>query len=333
MTTNTDYAIAQRRHRDPPTLWVSLISSSVVVHGLLLLVLLPLSVRLNPTPQSSLSAVPIDLVELEPAPSATDVIPPPDVASVTPAPDSAPPNPIAPAPDPVSSSVPTPVATPFPRAIASPETPRPIAPPEPIPPSIPAPPAPTTPESSAPVTPAADATPSPTLPPPPSVSAPGTPNPLPAPDAVGEPAMPEVGINTETAPTNLVANIVGVDSIPVDEAYDTPQVLPSPVSTIQRFTPDPTLSDPFNPNACALDPDSQRDLGQEVALQLVVQSDGQVVDAIAREQGTNLNPAYVELATCLVKTWQFNPAYNVTENGNEAVFSDHLVVRIVINPG
>ncbi|NJN88797.1 MAG: hypothetical protein HC881_24080, partial [Leptolyngbyaceae cyanobacterium SL_7_1] len=143
--------------------------------------------------------------------------------------------------------------------------------------------------------------------------------------------LPEVGINSEAAPTSLTASIVGIASLPPDEAYDIPQVLPSPVSSTQSFTPDPSIRDPFDPNSCILDPESQRDLGQEVPLQLVIEPNGQVQQAVLRDQGSSLSLAYIELATCLVKTWQFNPAYNPTENGNEPVFSDHLIVRIVIN--
>lgn len=123
-------------------------------------------------------------------------------------------------------------------------------------------------------------------------------------------------------PAQLVASIAQVGYVPAIAAVDLPEVPPAPVGESQTFAADP-LSGP----ACLLDPESQRDLGQTLALQLVIESDGRVSDVFVWGDPPNVSPAYVELATCMVKNWQFEPA----QNGTTAVASDILIVYLTIN--
>jgi len=118
---------------------------------------------------------------------------------------------------------------------------------------------------------------------------------------LGEDSLPEFGIGQDVQPVQLRVDILSSESIPMESTVDAPQIPAQLVEASKTITADPT-----NPNSCVVPPDSVASFGAIASLLLVVNDGGQVVDAF--NQGTGANPAYVELAQCLVRNFTYQPA-------------------------
>jgi TonB family protein len=128
-----DWTASQRyrkQRQNSPWFWVQLLGGSMVVHGIVLTIALPIAARLSASANSS--PTPVEFVELsEPAPPA-ETTPPTEAAPAepapaepiqpAPAPEPIPPSSIgfAPEPSPINSPTPSPEASPVPSPEASP---------------------------------------------------------------------------------------------------------------------------------------------------------------------------------------------------------------------
>lgn len=335
-TTQLEASLNQHS-RTSPGRWLLLGAGSVLVHLLLIYRLGDLQTLGQLDAASEPSATPVELIDL-PAP---EVVP---SVSAQPSAQSATAEPaINPAEAPLNSAANSsrasgsigivsadsnplsqpPVTPPPPRAAVAPATPgadQPAVTQTPQP-SIPPDPAPAAPDS--PHLAMADrqaepiATPSPSPSPLitteqidvpiPDVSQPWTPPASPSP--AGIPAIPRY----------LTASLT-TDPLPVTTEVkpDSAEVAAQPTATSRIFSSNPALSPcPVRREAIAV-------LGQTVALQVKTDELGQVTETVT--QTSSQNAAYDELATCLVKSWKFQPA---TVQG-QAV-ANGLLVHITID--
>jgi hypothetical protein len=143
--------------------------------------------------------------------------------------------------------------------------------------------------------------------------------------------LPQVGISATPQPVNLTATITGITYREdtgeyVDYPFDLPDENAYPLETMSP----PIPVDPLAGDACILDPESQRFLGTEVQLRLLVEADGSVSEAYPAESATHqASEAYLELAQCLVRSLLFQPALQ----GGEPVASDNLIVNMTVTSG
>jgi TonB family protein len=150
----------------------------------------------------------------------------------------------------------------------------------------------------------------------------------PVPDVSGTLAIPSTAANPAdlaqveasrlAVPALLTAQITATP-MPAEQPETMPDTIARPKDESQTFSADPTTS------LCRITPEAARYLGSTVAVQVVTNETGQVTEAIVRQ--SSQNSAYDELATCMVKQWQFEPA---TKQG-QPVQSDALIVAIRIS--
>jgi len=275
----TDSLMHRKRRADSPWLWVQLVGGSLVFHGALLAIALPLTARLSAAAQGS-SSTPVEFVELsEPAsepegslPIESAVPPEPVAAVAQPAPEQSAPEQPAPAlnepifpgsigfaPEPSPEVLPPPVLSPevFPSPELSPE-PSPevqtetpfetaVAPPQPdsLPlPVLPSPSSPSsiqpTPEPPQPEQPLPEAAPETPIP-----EAPIPEAPIPeAPTQAPETSVPEAPANTNSDRSELPAS---------DRS---PPEFPSTDTTAAALPPEPNPPDP-QPEISPSDPGLQ----------------------------------------------------------------------------
>jgi TonB family protein len=93
-----------------------------------------------------------------------------------------------------------------------------------------------------------------------------------------------------------------------------------PIQDRETFVSDPTVS------ACTVNPAVMTSLGTAVGLRVATDASGAVIEAIVQQ--SSQNPAYDELAACLVNNWQFEPAMYQ----GQPVDNDQLLVYITIEP-
>lgn len=338
---------------DSPWLWVQLVGGSLIFHGTLLAIALPLTARLSPASQPS-SSTPVEFVELfEPSPQ-------PEIASQPPVEPAVPSVPINPT-EPIAAQptfneiIPStdlsfaPEPSPTPKISSSPaSSPETLPSPEPSPrlspEVIPSPEDRSeTPFETAALPPQPNSLPLPVLP---SVS-PATPFPQPT------PVQPEVlpsdpGLQTTriTTPVPDVSESIAAAPSTVDpdnlNSVNSETVAPVEVtltlSSARRFTPPdtpteggaeggsadtleiarPTLnSTSFLPDpsvsACQVTPDVLNRAGTPIALQVTTDEQGKVTDVSVYQPSGSLD--YDQLAVCLVKgQWLFEPATVMNED-------------------
>lgn len=148
---------------------------------------------------------------------------------------------------------------------------------------------------------------------------------VPIPDVSGVlplPIDPEIAaasarvVEQITVPSQLTASLttanpgVGEGEEPDETAY--------PKTETQTFS-----SNPDSP--CVMQPEAVPFLGKTVAMQVMTDELGQVVDTVTQE--SSQSQAYDELAICLVKNWGFEPALAK----GQPIATDGLVVRITID--
>lgn len=337
---------------DPGWLWWLITGSSIAAHLLLLSLALPFSSSLSP--QSSASSnrnpTPIDLIELPPNQPPTTSPPPstqPTAAVPTIPPVVNPPAPLPTAP----TAPPAPTAGDIafaPAPAPAPIPPTPISPapfsPAPLPnPSTIAPSPPTLPPA---IPPSATTAPSPTpaIPTSPSTERESSQSPLSSVPPVSptdpsiatlpiDVAVPDVSQRVEIppesaapsgqietpqqiVPVRLTASLTTTEPDPA--ATTETETIAQPLQETETFTNDPTRS------PCLITPDVIPYLSKTVAVQVTTNEAGQATDASVRQSSGS--PVYDNLAVCMVRQWQFEPA---TDQGVPVV-SDALVVAVRI---
>lgn len=139
--------------------------------------------------------------------------------------------------------------------------------------------------------------------------------------------LPTIATNSTPTPVNLVANLraaplpAGAAAAATAESSPEPIAQPSDAvngTSSRTFVSDPTTS------ACVLQPGAVPFLGQTVRLRIATNAQGQVTET--QVQRSSQNPAYDDLAVCLVKSWGFNPA---TKQGQP--IDSALQIEITVN--
>ncbi len=151
-----------------------------------------------------------------------------------------------------------------------------------------------------------------------------------SPQIITQPIDVPIPPGVEAGPTSSpeVANIPQRVLVPSHfTASLTATALPSETSPTPDETAQPAIevkrvSRTF---PCRVTPEVMQFLGKTVALQVATDASGQVINTATQESSDSL--AYDQLATCLVKTWEFRPAIAQ----GRAVANDGLVVRITID--
>lgn len=164
-----------------------------------------------------------------------------------------------------------------------------------------------------------------------STTSPGQPNPNQPPtntdgnqsnpDSSGEnPTLPGVNISQNAVPASITATVTYAE-VPLSEnPRDIPDQIPAPLVQSQEFVSDPTQS------LCTITPETIRYLGETVSMQVEVDDQGNVVQTFLRDP-MPASQEYGDLAQCLIKTWEFQPAIS----GGQAIASDHVIVSITIS--
>lgn len=129
-------------------------------------------------------------------------------------------------------------------------------------------------------------------------------------DQQAEAITEEIVVPSELT-ASLTATLPETDDLPLDEAA-------YPKQEVQTFAANSSSS------PCVMSPEAVPFLGKTVEMEVMTDELGQVVDTVTQE--SSQNPAYDELATCLVKNWEFEPAIA----RGQPVATDGLVVRITI---
>lgn len=358
---------SDRSEHDSPTLWLSVLAGSLVVHLLVLLLGRWYFLRPSSPPPGSRSS--IEFVEVTPVPKASDVAPKSQATSA----------PTAPRPPTATQSTSTPtqreVAPSLPKTVESPietpiqprsttpatPTPRPETPPQASPrpsPSIPPRPVPPQasgqlPQSRSPMPPASTGTPSPSAgssSTPPATTAPNPSNsggttpggtasgpiagfPLPPAPDTSLPPVPkspdgsQIGktpIGSDPAPASFAVT-VGLGDRPADaNVKEIPDELAQPKETTQIIETSASAGE------CLLKPEAKNYYTKMVKLRLAISEQGQVIGEPLVVQSSG-NGDYDELAQCVIKRWEFIPAYNVREDKTRNAVASNLDVPVRID--
>lgn len=309
-TTRSPYS---RRNGEHPWLWLGLMGGSVAVHAVLIASAFPFFDRLL-SPPSETGAIPVEWVELPPIDQSPPQEPPPPV------PETSQPEPDAPATEPPPQKVVGDITgqtgvQPLPQAEQTPIGYQPEVPPvQPTQPEVPPSPEPLPPEQTT-ETPGSnqevpESSQSSTLQPP-QAAANDTTNPFPtipidqAPPDLSErleiPTEPidpatlsQTDINPE-APTAVFLAILTV--VPVSTAGEP---APTPSEITSRNISDPTTS----PCISFINPEILRSLEITLTGDVLLLPTGEVNQVELRDPTDN--PAYNELAECVVRSWNFN---------------------------
>lgn len=123
----------------------------------------------------------------------------------------------------------------------------------------------------------------------------------------------------------------------VTEHITIPNELTASLTTAPPETSDPLLDEAAYPkqevqtfaansagSPCLMSPEAVPFLGKTVAMEVMTDESGQVIETVTQE--SSQSTAYDELATCLVKNWDFEPAIAQ----GEPIATDGLIVWITI---
>jgi hypothetical protein len=330
-----------RRHSDPPQLWLGVLIGSIGLHGWLLAITVPLMMQASSS-QSQSASVPIEMVELLPSDAA--VSNPTETAADTASanetgasaansqPSTVRPNDPAP-PAPAELTPSTPAADPQPDQFRLPDT-APELQPSASPPDTRSAPLPQL-SPDVPIEPPLTPVPSDEQLPLPSPNVGNLPSEseepletdeLPNPpvsdngansDIAGVPpnspnlggsgaeSLPDVAVAEQARPSSFSASLRRVDELQPDGgARDRHAVPPEPITATVTY--DPTA---IEFGDCSLSAGSVSDFGETVYLQVTVEVDGSVSNTqVHSNTDPRVSEAYLELAQCLMKTWQFTPA-------------------------
>ncbi|HEY9640040.1 MAG TPA: energy transducer TonB, partial [Coleofasciculaceae cyanobacterium] len=214
---------------------------------------------------------------------------------------------------PTASSPATPAVEPTPELPASPSAPAPsLQSPVPSPRSTPSQPQPSAfPPSPAPAPPS----PVPSSPAPPLVRTFSIDTPLPdvsetlppSPQTVDPSQLAQVNTSRQAEPVSLTASLQVVALPPEAGETPPPDAIAKPKDTVDgvsrhTFKADPKIS-PCVPDAAAA---QSIGTGTTAAIQVITDAQGHVTETALHQ--SSLNPAYDDLAICLVKNWGYEPA-------------------------
>jgi outer membrane biosynthesis protein TonB len=330
-----------RRHADPPNLWLTVATGSVVFHLLLAVIILPLQAR-RVGEESQLNPVAIDLVELDPAETPVAIAHSTTQSDAIELPQAPPPAQSIeafPSPPPEPEHIPAPSAEPSAEPIPAPPIEEPLDRQPPVPSESEQPPD-SLPELDSGETDAdadqgsdADA---------------ATADPASADDSsgageqadpdsssTGDPGLPGVIVDSTVNPTGWATSAV------VSQRPDRPFDLPTQLATVKpgfERLPEPThfgcpITSGTEPGRTEQEQYAQYlaeaapYLDTPVSVNITVEADGQVSDAYIGGT-TSGNNAHEQLAVCLVTNWlEFNPALRE----GEPWASDNQQVTITIS--
>ncbi|HEY9818146.1 MAG TPA: hypothetical protein V6D20_20430 [Candidatus Obscuribacterales bacterium] len=325
-------------HQHSPQFWLGISLVSLGVHGLCFIYLLPWITSMGAS-QPAVTLTPVEVVEWSdqpPSDRSAERSPRPDPVPAT---DSA-------ATDPATTDPATTNPTDIP--IVRSDRPRQDSPP--VATERPAPVAPETPSPELPDGQDEERTPPPeesTEPEEPEVepevsemepdveSEVETPEPLPDVPDVPDPGQPDLSEEATEDPdlTTLpvgrdpITQVYGVQMMRAEveprsidgtlrDLYDQP---PQLRQYSDQFRDDPTTT------SCRMTPDARQNLGEPVRFRVELDRQGQVVSLRSLTQ-TPLNPDYINLADCLVRTWEFTPA----QMEGQPVANSDLVVELAV---
>lgn len=146
---------------------------------------------------------------------------------------------------------------------------------------------------------------------------------VPIPDVSGElPLSQDSTLSTQvteqvTIPSQLTASLTATPLPP--ESSQVLDEVAQPTSEVQTFSARSATA------PCPVAPEAVPFLGKTVAMQVITDEKGKVIRTITQESSQSF--AYDQLATCLVKNWDFEPAIA----RGQPVTDDGLVVRITID--
>lgn len=310
------------------------------------LVQLPPDKPSAPAPAKPATAAPIAIPNANSAPAASSAAPaaPPIPASTAPAtagdiafapsipPVSPAPVLAVPAPIPAAPAQSLPVQTPAPLSQLEPAPPPSFPPtiapqlpegtienafPESAPLSDPAPPAPPAipPVAGEPASNSASAPATPTAPQivtvPIGVPVPDVSETLPIPPSPVADSLGQVETPQQAIPVRLTASLTAT---PAPDATELPDAIARPSEESETLDP--------RSSSCQITPDVLPYLGQTVAVQVTTNEAGQATDTRIRQSSNS--PVYDDLALCMVRQWQFEPAMRE----GSPVVSDALVVAV-----
>jgi hypothetical protein len=145
---------------------------------------------------------------------------------------------------------------------------------------------------------------------------------LPPESGEDDPDLPIAETDPNPEPQRYRISVSRVEERPVTvegdrrDAYDEPPAL-------RRYA-DYYLDDPLDSD-CTITPDVQRSLGESVSLRVLINREGDAI-AVTPVDDYRVSQAYLELAQCIVQTWDFEPAYTA----GQPVDSDALIVELDI---
>ena len=128
--------------------------------------------------------------------------------------------------------------------------------------------------------------------------------------------LEQVETPQQAVPVMLTASVTPAE--PAPDANALPDAIARPLQDSETFAADPRSS------PCLITPEVIPYLGETVAVQVTTNEAGQATDASVRQPSSS--PVYDDLAVCMVKQWQFEPAIS---QGNP-VPSNALVVAVRI---
>jgi hypothetical protein len=134
--------------------------------------------------------------------------------------------------------------------------------------------------------------------------------------------LPTTGVNPNPVSQRYRITVSNIEERPVTvegdrrDAYDVPPAL---LSYAEEYIDDPLTSD------CDVTPDVQNNLGELVSFRVLIDRQGQVMSVAAVDEYA-VSEAYLELAQCILQTWDFAPA----QTEGQPVASDALIVELDI---
>lgn len=336
--------LKSRRHQDPPRFWWRMLTTSVLVHGLMLAIAYPI-IRMTtaggngqagePTPVELLDASAIDWAAIDARNQAEAAAASPDLAAV-PAPAELPsdaplppasteaapdipqfvPSDLTPAPSTFNPSAPIPPSDfPLEEPVQSPPFNSPAPPPSPVAPA---------PQPNIP-TPLPDPSRLPDPFPSDAVGSTGPlpgglpdPNAIPGPDLIQLPNPPVVqnpvpGGGDSTLPgadpgAGEPAGPPGYVASLSASAVPLDQATDLPDESARPVNTTVSVStNPLVPGSCPFSPDLDGSLGAAVSLNIVVEANGQVSN-ITSVDASGVSLGYLEFAQCVIRQAQFTPA-------------------------
>ncbi|MEP0868402.1 TonB family protein [Trichocoleus desertorum AS-A10] len=146
--------------------------------------------------------------------------------------------------------------------------------------------------------------------------------PAPTDGGLGE-AIGQVPVSQDPVPAEFQASL-SVTEPGGPGAVDFHDQLATPKATSKTFPSDPT-----SVSGCVLVPESVQYFGQSVELRIAIDEQGRVLDDATVVRQSSGSESFDQLATCVIASWEFNPAFDRINNVESRV-SSNLDVFVTI---